>query len=104
MTPRKVPTRTTPARTPTRRPPNMVALTTSKHAESNGGTTPGGSGRVAVVAGVRTPLVKAGANFRNMHMTELARVAIQESLYRSGLSADELDEVIFGNVVMPVDA
>ena len=83
----------------------MVALTTSKQVESNGGgTTPSGSGRVAIVAGVRTPLVKAGANFRNMHMTELARVVMQESLYRSGLSAEQLDEVIFGNVVMPVDA
>src|SRR5688500_15680291 len=99
MTRRKVPTR--------RRPPEMVALSTSKHAGSNGdggGAGAVGSGRVAIVAGARTPLVKAAANFRNVHMTELARVVMQESLYRSGLRAEQLDEVIFGNVVMPVDA
>ena len=81
----------------------MVALSTSNKAGSNGGTSRG-SGRVAVVAGVRTPLVKAGADFRTVHTTELARVVIQEALYRSGFGADELDEVILGNVVMPVDA
>jgi acetyl-CoA acetyltransferase family protein len=63
-----------------------------------------GGGRAAVVAGVRTPLAKAGTAFRNVHVTELARRAIQEVLYRSNLRADRLDEVILGNVVMPVDA
>ncbi len=60
--------------------------------------------RVAVLGGVRTPLVKAGANFRNLHVTELARVVMQEALYRTGLRADQLDEVILGNVCMPADA
>src|SRR6266850_3455572 len=60
--------------------------------------------RVAVLGGVRTPLVKAGANFRSMHVTELARIVMQEALYRTGLRADQLDEVILGNVCMPADA
>src|SRR5215210_1018545 len=63
-----------------------------------------GAGRVAVLGGVRTPLVKAGANFKNMHVTELARIVMQEALYRTGLRADQLDEVILGNVCMPADA
>src|ERR1051325_262458 len=60
--------------------------------------------RVAVLCGVRTPLVKAGANFKSMHVTELARIVMQEALYRTGLRADQLDEVILGNVCMPADA
>src|SRR3954469_1460017 len=60
--------------------------------------------RVAVLGGVRTPLVKAGANFRSMHVTELARIVMQEALYRAGVRADQLDEVILGNVCMPADA
>jgi acetyl-CoA C-acetyltransferase/acetyl-CoA acyltransferase len=60
--------------------------------------------QVAVLGGVRTPLVKAGADFRSMHVTELARIVMQEVLYRTGLRADQLDEVILGNVCMPADA
>jgi acetyl-CoA acetyltransferase family protein len=83
----------------------MVALSKKTSRRSaNGAGASRAPARVAVVAGVRTPLVKAGANFRNMHMTELARVVIQESLYRSGLRPEQLHEVVFGNVVMPVDA
>src|SRR5580765_8468129 len=61
-------------------------------------------GRAAVVAGVRTPMAKAGTAFRNVHVTDLARVAIREVLYRAGVGADRLDEVVLGNVVLPVDA
>src|SRR5688572_8351963 len=63
-----------------------------------------GTGRVAILGGVRTPLVKAGANFAKIHVTELARIVMQEALYRSGIRADQLDEVILGNVCMPADA
>lgn len=82
----------------------MVAVRKTPKRNSSGAEASRAPARVAVVAGVRTPLVKAGANFRNMHMTELARVVMQESLYRSGLRPEQLDEVVFGNVVMPVDA
>jgi len=79
----------------------MVALLNQPTSERRAAT---GAGRAAVVAGVRTPLAKAGTAFRNVHVTDLARRAIEEVLYRSNLSADRLDEVILGNVVMPVDA
>jgi acetyl-CoA acetyltransferase family protein len=60
--------------------------------------------RAAIVGGVRTPMAKAGTAFRKVHVTELARTAFQQLLYRTGVSADRLDEVILGNVVLPVDA
>jgi acetyl-CoA C-acetyltransferase/acetyl-CoA acyltransferase len=63
-----------------------------------------GAGRAAVIAGVRTPMAKAGTAFKNVHVTDLARVAIREVLYRASVGAEQLDEVILGNVVLPVDA
>src|SRR3982751_1053042 len=61
-------------------------------------------GRVAIVAGARTPLAKAGTALKDVHVTELARVAMQEALYRANFPAARIDEVILGNVVMPADA
>ncbi|HEX5243714.1 MAG TPA: acetyl-CoA C-acyltransferase, partial [Tepidisphaeraceae bacterium] len=43
-------------------------------------------------------------SLREVHASELARVAMQEALYRAGCPAEALDEVILGNVVMPADA
>ena len=62
------------------------------------------SSDVAVVVGARTPLAKAGTALNEVHVAELARSVMQETLYRAEWSADRLDEVILGNVVMPVDA
>ncbi|HWP40586.1 MAG TPA: thiolase family protein, partial [Tepidisphaeraceae bacterium] len=59
---------------------------------------------VAIVAGARTPMVKMGGALKDMHVTELARLVMQETLYRSRWLAERLDEVILGNVVMPADA
>src|SRR5882757_6811930 len=60
--------------------------------------------RVAIVAGARTPFAKMGTELKDAHVTELARVALQEALYRANFPADRIDEVILGNVVMPADA
>lgn len=59
---------------------------------------------MAIVAGARTPLAKAGTALKDVHITELARVAMQEALYRANFPADRIDEVILGNVCMPADA
>ena len=60
--------------------------------------------RIAILAGARTPMAKAGTALREVHASELARVAMQEALYRANCPAEALDEVILGNVVMPADA
>ena len=59
---------------------------------------------VAVVAGARTPQAKAGTALKDTHAVELGRLVIQEALYRADCSAEDLDEVILGNVVMPADS
>src|SRR4029079_8501442 len=63
-----------------------------------------GRGDVAIVAGARTPFVKAGGALKHAHVTDLAKRAMQEPLYRPGCPFDSLDEVILGNVIMPADA
>jgi acetyl-CoA acetyltransferase family protein len=62
------------------------------------------AGRVAIVAGARTPFVRMGGSLRDVHVSELARVALQETLYRAHWPSERLDEVLIGNVVMPADA
>src|SRR4051812_46786312 len=62
------------------------------------------NGEVAIVAGARTPMAKMGTALREVHADDLAKRAIQETLYRANWPADRLDEVIIGNVVMPADA
>jgi acetyl-CoA C-acetyltransferase/acetyl-CoA acyltransferase len=61
-------------------------------------------GGVAVVAGARTPFAKAGTVLRHEHVTDLAKRAMQEALYRANFAFSRVDEVLLGNVVMPVDA
>lgn len=62
------------------------------------------SGRVVIVAGARTPFCRMGTSLKDVHVTDLARRAMQETLYRAGWPADRVDEVVLGNVVMPADA
>jgi len=80
----------------------MVALTHPRMGVSDKQAIAGG--RAAIVAGVRTPIAKAGTAFRDVHVTDLVRSTFQELLYRTEVRADQLDEVILGNVCMPADA
>jgi len=61
---------------------------------------PVGNGRrVAVVAGYRTPFCKAGTVLKEARAVDLARHAARELIERSNLDGDDVDEVIFGQVV-----
>src|SRR5216684_2183839 len=61
---------------------------------------PGLNGRrVAVIAGVRTPFAKAGTVLKDARAVDLARYAARELLERTNLDGDEVDEVVFGQVV-----
>src|SRR5438034_8963680 len=55
--------------------------------------------RVAVIAAVRTPFTKAGTSLKDMRAVDLARYATRELLERTNLDGDEVDEVVFGQVV-----
>ena len=58
--------------------------------------------RVAVVDGYRTPFVRAGGEFAQMDVLDLATAVTTELLARTGLDASEVDELLYGNVIRPV--
>jgi acetyl-CoA acyltransferase len=55
-----------------------------------------------VVAGLRTPFARSGTVFRDVPAVQLARAAARELLYRADLPGDEVDEVVFGQVIPSV--
>ncbi len=56
--------------------------------------------RIAVVDGVRTPFVKAGTAFRELSMQQLGAHVLKSLIARSGVKAAEVDEFIFGAVLL----
>jgi acetyl-CoA C-acetyltransferase/acetyl-CoA acyltransferase len=59
---------------------------------------------VVVVAGVRTPFVKAATLLGRVSAVELGRIAVREAIERAEIDPAELDEVIVGNIAGPADA
>lgn len=52
-----------------------------------------------IVAACRTPIGKFMGGLATLSAPQLAAIAIRESLQRAGVNADQVDEVILGNVV-----
>lgn len=52
-----------------------------------------------MIGGLRTPFAKAGTVYREATAAALARHCTRELLYRAELAGDEVDEVIYGQVV-----
>lgn len=53
-----------------------------------------------IVAGARTPIGKLSGTLASMSAAELGAVAIREALKRAGVSAERVDHVIMGQVLM----
>jgi acetyl-CoA acyltransferase len=62
------------------------------------GSLPAGR-RAAVVAGLRTPFVKAGTDFKDLSAVDLGALVVNELVVRSGIPPKEFDSVVFGQVV-----
>ena len=58
--------------------------------------------RVAIVAGVRTPFVKAGTSFKNLSAIDLGRLTVAELLQRADLDGKEVTALVFGTVIPSV--
>jgi acetyl-CoA C-acetyltransferase len=54
---------------------------------------------VVIAGAVRTPIGTFGGSFADTAATELGAVALREALNRAGVSPDQVDEVIMGNVL-----
>jgi acetyl-CoA acyltransferase len=55
--------------------------------------------RVAVVDGLRTPFVKSGTLYRDLTALDLAKAVVNELVARSEIPVQEIDALIFGQVV-----
>lgn len=54
---------------------------------------------IVIVAGARTPFGKFGGSFKDLTATDLATVASKAALERAEVKPEEIDHVIFGNVI-----
>jgi acetyl-CoA acyltransferase len=61
--------------------------------------TPSPGRRAAIVAGLRTPFVKAGSDFRDLSAVDLGAAVVNELVARSGIPPKEFDSLVFGQVV-----
>ncbi|MDQ3781858.1 MAG: acetyl-CoA C-acyltransferase, partial [Actinomycetota bacterium] len=58
--------------------------------------------RAVIVAGLRTPFVKAGTAFRSLSTLDLAAACVTELMERTPLDRSQVDQVVFGAVVVDV--
>ncbi len=63
-----------------------------------------GHRRVAIVRGLRTPFVKAGSVFGRLTALDLGRLVVQELVQRADLDPNEIDQVVFGQVIPTLTA
>jgi acetyl-CoA acyltransferase len=64
----------------------------------------GADRRVAIVAGLRTPFVKSGTEFAEVTALDLAVQVTSELLQRSNVEPNDVDQVVFGQVVPTLTA
>ena len=60
--------------------------------------------RIAVLSGVRSPLIKAGTALSDFQADKLGIIAVKEAIHKADLKVGEVDELIMGNVIQPVHA
>lgn len=65
---------------------------------------PQGNRRVAIVAGLRTPFVKANTVFNDLTALDLGRTVVQELVQRADVDPEHIDELVFGQVVPSMTA
>ncbi|WP_078543389.1 acetyl-CoA C-acetyltransferase [Litchfieldia alkalitelluris] len=56
-------------------------------------------GKTVILGGARTPVGKFGGALSSLTASELGGIAIKEALNRTNLAAEDIDEVIIGNVL-----
>jgi acetyl-CoA C-acetyltransferase/acetyl-CoA acyltransferase len=59
---------------------------------------------IVIVAGIRTPMARSFGPMANLCADELGRLVVDGVLKQTGVRADQVDEVVFGNVASPADA
>ncbi|MDH3451765.1 MAG: acetyl-CoA C-acyltransferase FadI, partial [Gammaproteobacteria bacterium] len=55
--------------------------------------------RVAIVSGLRTPFVKQGTDYRRLTARHLGQLVVRELVQRSGVAVDDIQRVVYGQVI-----
>jgi acetyl-CoA acyltransferase len=55
--------------------------------------------RVAIVAGLRTPFVKQGTDYRHLTARHLGQLVVRELVQRCGVAAGDIQRVVYGQVI-----
>ena len=63
------------------------------------GSDRGHGRRVAVVAGLRTPFLRSGGEFKDLSAVDLGALLVNELVARSGIPLGDFDALIFGQVI-----
>jgi acetyl-CoA acyltransferase len=58
--------------------------------------------RVAIVAGLRTPFVKANSAFKDLTALDLGKQVVAELVQRAEIPASAIDQIVFGTVIPSV--
>ena len=58
-----------------------------------------GQPEVVILSAVRTPIGKYGGALKDIPPSELGAIVVRESIKRAGISAEDVDQVFFGNVI-----
>ena len=60
--------------------------------------------RVAVIRGLRTPFAKSGTHYAHLSALDLGKIVVAELVERSGIDPNDIQELVFGNVIPSVKA
>jgi acetyl-CoA acyltransferase len=60
--------------------------------------------RVAIIRGVRTPFAKSGTHYARLTALDLGKMVVTELVERTGINPNQVQEVVFGNVIPSVKA
>lgn len=63
-----------------------------------------GGGRVAILAGCRTPFAKAGTAYRDLTALDLAKACVRELVERTDVDPESIETVVMGQVIPSVKA
>lgn len=63
-----------------------------------------GNQRVAIVGGLRTPFAKQSSAYKNLSSLDMGIAVVAELLARSGVSAKEIEQVVYGQVLPSIAA
>src|SRR5688572_27342659 len=84
----------------------MAREAASKQGRASGAKAESGTrrGRVAIVAGLRTPFAKQSSAYRDLSALDLGRMVVSELVQRTDLSPKEVGMVVYGQVVPSLSA